>query len=415
MNAIILSVGDELTSGLTVNTNAAWLAQQLMEIGIETAAHITVGDKQGVIEFAIREAIRRAQLILISGGLGPTEDDVTREALAAALGEELVRDETALAQLRQWFASKGRPMSASNERQAMRPASAICLENSAGTAPGLRAVVGDQLIFVMPGVPKEMKVMFARAILPELKQRAGEQITLVTKINTFGHGESVVGEKIRDLMLRGSIPGVGTTVHDGIVSVRIYAAGTRSVAEELTRKTAAVIRQRLGPIIFGEGDDTLELAVGKLLAEKKQTVATAESCTGGMIAEMLTNISGSSTYVDRAWVTYANAAKVEEIGVPAELIAKHGAVSEEVCKLMAEGARRHARTDWAISTTGIAGPGGGSDEKPVGLVWIGLAGENETATRRFIFPGDRFGIRQRAAQMGLALLRWKMMGAGGVI
>ena len=251
--------------------------------------------------------------------------------------------------------------------------------------------------------------MFVEEVLPRLKEMMGERVVMVSKVNTFGRGESVVGEAIGDLMVRGN-PGVGTTVNEGIVAVRIYAAGTRAEAAEMTGRVKAEVRKRLGEICFGEDEERLEEAVAKMLREKRVTVATAESCTGGLMAKLLTDVAGSSAYFLRGWVTYANAAKSEELGVGAELIERHGAVSEEVARAMAEGARRVARTDFGISTTGVAGPEGGSEEKPVGTVGIGVPDAGGTEARRFVFPGDRKGVRLRAAQMGLAMMMWRMKG-----
>jgi len=407
----ILSVGDELISGLTVNTNSAWLSSALAALGITTVAHVTVGDDAAAIAQAIAELAGKAPLLLISGGLGPTADDLTRQALAQALGEGLIEDDQALAQIEAWFARVRRPMSASNRVQAQRPASATCLPNTNGTAPGLRAKKGNCLIFVVPGVPAEMKEMYTRSVLPELQASGGTQVTRIAKLNTFGMGESLLGERLADLMARGNNPAVGTTVHDGIVSVRIYATGTPAQTQAMLEQARATVQQRLGDLVFNQEEGTLEAAVAELLQARRQTIATAESCTGGLLAKLLTDISGSSIYFLRGWVTYSNQAKTEDLAVPAELIARHGAVSQEVATAMASGARRHGASDWALGITGLAGPGGGSPVKPVGLVWIALASPDGVLTRRFIFPGGRQQIRLRAAQMALALLRWKILGS----
>ncbi len=413
MNACILSIGDELISGLTTNTNSSWLSLQLTALGIPTVSHVTVGDQLQPIINAIRHALETCDLLLISGGLGPTEDDLTRQALADALSEQLVEDPDAVLQIEHWFKSNNRVMSPSNRVQAMRPSSASVIENTAGTAPGLHTRKGHVDIFVMPGVPTEMKQMFTRSILPELRPHAGNTITQVTKINTFGMGESILGDKIKDLMARRegpANPSVGTTVHEGIVSVRIYATGAPDEAAAMTDRIRKLVTDRLGPLIYGENDETIELAVGTLLKVRRFTVATAESCTGGLLAKMLTDTPGSSAYFLRGWVTYANAAKRDELYVREELIAAHGAVSEPVALAMADGARKEAETDFALSITGIAGPDGGTPEKPVGTVWIGLATAAGATARRFNFPGDRRAIRQRAAQMALSLLRWHILG-----
>ncbi|MGN6369288.1 MAG: competence/damage-inducible protein A [Phycisphaerae bacterium] len=411
MAAIVISIGDELTSGQTINTNASWLSGQLAGLGIETVAQVTVPDRLLAIVEAIRGAMeKRVEVILISGGLGPTEDDLTRQGLADALGEELVEDPAAVVQIEQWFASRGRKMSGSNRLQALRPRSAEVIPNPAGTAPGLRVERDGMRIYVMPGVPGEMKMMFATYVWDWLNGISGERVTMISKVNTFGRGESVIGEAIKDLMVRGANPSVGTTANEGIVSVRIYATGTVAEVREMTLRVKEEVKKRLGEICFGEDEERIEEVVGKMLKERRRTVATAESCTGGLMAKMLTDVAGSSAYFMRGWVTYANQAKSDELAILPEVIEKHGAVSEEVARAMAEGARRFAETDFAISTTGVAGPEGGSAEKPVGTVLLGLAHEGGTEARRFVFPGDRKGVRLRAAQMGLAMLRWRMRG-----
>lgn len=416
MNATIVSVGDELVSGQTVNTNATWLSAQLAELGIVTSAHVTVGDALELIVPAIQQAAATSDVVLISGGLGPTEDDLTREAVAAALGEDLVADEEARKHLEAFFRRIKRPMTESNVKQAMRPKSAGCLENPQGTAPGLRTRIGKAEVFVMPGVPREMKAMFQTSIAPALGRHAGDQVVRVAKISTFGLGESLVGEKIKDLMVRGGNPAVGTTVHDGIVSVRIYARGTAVAAAEMIASMSQTVRDRLGPIIFGEGDETLDSVVGRMLLEQKRTIATAESCTAGLLANMLTEAPGASAYFMRGWVTYSNQAKADELEISGELIGRHGAVSAEVATAMAEGACRLAGTEMGVGITGIAGPTGGTVEKPVGLVYIALAGSRRTVVKRTIFPGSRAQVRLRAAQMALSMIRWELMGVDlGVI
>ncbi len=298
MNAFLLSIGDELASGLTVNTNSAWLAEQLTGLGIQTIAHVTVGDDLQAIAAAIRAACDHLEaridpadkvaLLLITGGLGPTEDDVTRQALANALNQELVEDADAMLQIERFFKSIHRPMAASNRLQALRPHNASILENAAGTAPGLHACKDATEIFVMPGVPREMKDMFTRSIRPRLESRqAGRSadgqavVTQVTKINTFGLGESNLGEKIMDLMARnvetppadphaGVAVRVGTTVHEGIVSVRLYVTGPRDQAQAATGRVRDIVRQRLGPLVFSEGDEPLEAVVATLLHQHIQ-------------------------------------------------------------------------------------------------------------------------------------------------
>ena len=429
MRAYILSIGDELVTGLTTNTNSGWLAEQLTALGIITAAHITVADDLTPIVSAIRNSLETLKhegdgnggVLLISGGLGPTEDDLTRQALANALNEQLVEEPEAVLEIENWFRARGRIMSPSNRTQALRPSSATCIENRAGTAPGLHASRNGIDIFVMPGVPHEMKDMFTRSVLPTLQKHSGDTVTLVTRLNTFGAGESQIGEQIKDLMARGRNPSVGTTAHEGSVSVRIYATGLRAEAQRMTQEVAAILRKRLGTLIFGENDVTLQAAIAQLLKQSKYTLATAESCTGGLVAKMLTDIPGSSAYFLRGWVTYSNQAKHDDLSVPEPLIEAHGAVSQEVARAMAEGARKFAQSDFALAITGIAGPDGATTDKPLGTVWIALAGPDPgrsadgasgeaTIARKFIFAGDRGFVRLRTAQMALAILRWKLLG-----
>ncbi|NNM87153.1 MAG: competence/damage-inducible protein A [Phycisphaerae bacterium] len=410
MSAIILSIGDELVSGLTVNTNATWLSRQLSAMGISTLRQVTVGDDHNGIAAAIREACGQCRLVLISGGLGPTLDDVTRQALAAALDTTLVEDTTALEQLEAFFQRINRPMAPSNRRQALRPQTAQCLPNSCGTAPGLFASTRSTDIFVVPGVPREMQAMFTQSILPRLGQLSQGLITRTYQLNTFGIGESVIGQRIADLMVRGANPSIGTTVHEGVVSVRIYARGSAAQADAMVEDARGKIIQRLGNAIFSQQEQSLEEALAVLLNEYGPTIAVAESCTGGLLAQMLTSVPGASSYFQRGWVTYSDQAKVEELGVPPELLQTHGAVSEPVALAMAQGALCRAASQWALSITGIAGPDGGTAEKPVGLVYIGLAGPGGTTVRRNIFTGDRAGIRRRSAQMAMTILRLNLQG-----
>ncbi|HTV49092.1 MAG TPA: competence/damage-inducible protein A [Phycisphaerae bacterium] len=410
MNCVIISTGDELVWGLTVNTNASWLSGQLAQMGITCKAHITVGDDRKILAEAIIRACGECELVLITGGLGPTEDDLTRLSLADALSETLVEDAKAVTWIESFFRKLNRPMPASNRLQALRPASAQCVENSAGTAPGLIAKKGATSIYAMPGVPREMKAMFEKSFAPLLACQCSGIITRILKLNTFGAGESWIGEKIADLMQRDTNPRIGTTVHEGVVSVRIYATGSPDETEKMVLEARRQIQERLGALIFSKDQATLEQVLAIMLTESGQTVATAESCTGGLLAELLTNVPGSSKYFLRGWVTYSNAAKEEDLGVAPELINQHGAVSEQVAAAMAKMARQHAKSDWGIGITGIAGPDGGTAEKPVGLVFIAVAGAQETYVRRCQFPGDRADVRGRAALMALTLLRFKMLG-----
>ena len=413
MKAIIISIGDELLLGRTIDTNAAWLSQQLAEIGVSVLAHVTVGDDQAETRDAIDDAARRADWGLVSGGLGPTPDDLTRQALADAMGVDLELREEFVEHIAALFRQFGKEMPERNKVQAMFPVGSRAIENTCGTAPGVQADLHDAVVFVMPGVPREMKVMFERDALPQLTAKSAGRVILTETLWTFGQGESTVAAEIADVMERGRNPAVGTTAQDAKIGVRIIADGeTRAEAERLRDETVAEIRARLGTLIYGQGEDSLAHAVGTLLAERGQTVATAESCTGGLIATTLTDVSGSSAYVLGGVVTYSNDAKIRQLGVPAELIDEHGAVSMPVAEAMAAGCRERYAADWAISVTGIAGPTGGTPDKPVGLVCIALAGPGGCDVREYRFGEhlSRQDVRSRSRWAAINTLRLALLG-----
>jgi nicotinamide-nucleotide amidase len=441
-SAIILSIGDELVLGQTVDTNSAWLSQQLAAIGVRIAAHATVPDDQPAVEEAIRAAAVKCDILLISGGIGPTEDDLTRQALAAVLHVPLELNDVALHALSAFFRFLKREMPESNQIQAMLPRGSTMIQNTCGTAPGIRvdvAVEGSGFrvqgsentaeerkrdgspsvslnphvchIFVVPGVPKEMKAMFLRNILPELQKAGGGAAIVSRTLHTFGLGESSIGEMLGELMKRGRNPSVGTTVAGGVVSVRVnsYFESRERAIEEL-EKTVAACREKLGDLIYGRDDETLATVLAAMLKDSGKRVSTAESCTGGLLAKYLTDTAGSSAYFTHGWVTYANEAKAGELGVSAETLKEHGAVSESVVLEMAEGARRRAGADVSLSISGIAGPDGGTAAKPVGTVCIGLAHAGGASARTFRFSGDREFVRDRSAKMALTMLRFHLIG-----
>ncbi|MBI4578651.1 MAG: competence/damage-inducible protein A [Planctomycetes bacterium] len=413
MDAIIISVGNELTAGQTVDTNTAWLSQRLAEIGAHVTLHVTVADEVAPLEREIRRACELADVVLITGGLGHTEDDLTREALATVLGVGLELNERCLERIRAYFTQRQRPMPQANTGQAMFPIGSTPIDNTCGTAPGIRAAFGRATIYVMPGVPREMQVMYERDVGPELQGRAAGAVILARTIQTFGAGESEIGERIRDLMSRGRNPTVGTTAQQAVIGVRIHAAGAgRTEAEHLLERTAAEIKSRLGPLVFGEDDDTLWSVVTRQLIAAGKKLSTAESCTGGLIAASITDTPGSSACFIDGVVTYSNAAKTRLLAVPADLIAAHGAVSRPVAEAMAHNCRRLSGSDYAISVTGIAGPSGGTPEKPVGLVYIGLAdgGRCDVHEVRLGSFLTRSEIRDRARKYALNLLRLRLMG-----
>ena len=413
MKAHVLSVGTELITGQVVDTNAAWLSAGLAARGVDVVARSTCGDDLAMMVSEIERMARIADLALITGGLGPTEDDLTREALARALGVALVMDEDALENLRRFFQERGREMPPSNQVQAQVPAGARALENACGTAPGIQARLGGCVMYALPGVPREMRQMFERCVLPHLPADGGGRAVAAASFHTAGTTESELGERIRDMMARGRNPTVGTTAREGIISIHIRAAGPQpDAARTLLERDASELERRLGSLVFGRDETTLASAVAGLLVARDATVTTAESCTGGLVATWLTDVPGSSAYFQQGVVTYADEAKTRLLGVPASLIRAHGAVSPEVAEAMARGARERAGADYGLSLTGIAGPTGGTQEKPVGLVHLGLATAYgvDLHTLRFGPHQPRLEIRTRSAVAALNQLRLKLMG-----
>jgi nicotinamide-nucleotide amidase len=409
MNAVIISVGDELISGQTVDTNSAYLARRLAGMGIVTSAHQTVGDDRPAIAAAIKSAAEAVDLVVVTGGLGPTADDLTRQAVADAMGTALATNAQCLAEIEEFFHRRGRTMVPANRIQAMIPLGAEPLANKVGTAPGIAARVAGKPVFVLPGVPAEMEWMFDATVAPRLDRHAG--VVLYHTVHTFGQGESDIASAIVDLMDRGRNPIVGTTVSGGMVTLRIISrsAGPQE-ARRAIRDTVDQLRRRLGAMVVGEGEETMASAVGLLLRQRKQTLAVTESCTGGMIGEMITATAGSSDYFLGGVIAYANQAKTQLLSVPHSVLETHGAVSEPTAIAAAEGCRKLLASDWAIGITGIAGPSGGSESKPVGLVHIALAGPQGTKAYRHVLPGNRATVRLRASLSAMNHLRLALLG-----
>jgi nicotinamide-nucleotide amidase len=409
MDAVILSIGDELVLGQTVDTNAAWLSARLAERGVMTLYHKTVADDLTATVQAIKEGSRAARLMILTGGLGPTEDDLTRQALAAALDRPLQLHRPSLRRIRSFFKSLGRAMPAANEIQAMCPRGSLMLANNWGTAPGVKARIGWTTLYAFPGVPREMTRMYGRYVEPTLTGQA-ERAILTATLRTFGAGESTVAALLGDLMRRDRRPVVGTTVTGGVVSVRIRSdESSAETARRKLRTTVRAARRRLGTLVFGREDDTLAGIVGRCAKHTGTRIAVAESCTGGLVAKMITDVPGASEWFAGGWVVYSNVLKQRELGVPVSLLRHHGAVSEAVACAMARGALRKSGADMAVAITGIAGPGGGSRDKPVGTVWMALAGRGASRrvarVERTRFPGDRDMVRDRAAKTALNMMR----------
>lgn len=427
LSCVLLSVGDELVTGLTTDTNSAWISRRLSAVGVRVVAHATVGDDQPTIERAIREAAEKAEILVITGGIGPTPDDLTREALAGVMGAGLVENPGWIAQMEQMFEERGRQMKPGNRKQAGVPEGAELLWNPVGTAAGIVAKIGECRVYSVPGVPREMEAMFDDHIVPWVGRRVeerGGQVIRTRAIHTFGIGESDLAARLDALLRRGGDDAplqVGTTASRGVVSVRAYARfGGEAEAYETLDTVEKQVREALGELVFGVDDESLPDAVARLLRDhpRQPIVSLAESCTGGLIAKLLTDIPGSSAHFHRGFVTYSNAAKNEILGVPRELLNECGAVSGPVVEAMARGARTREGHGIALAVTGVAGPGGGTSEKPVGTVWIALAAPGKNIdpadpyvfSRRFVFPGDRETVRLRSAYMALTLLRFHLLG-----
>lgn len=411
MIAEIVSIGTELLLGQIVDTNAAYLAQQLSTLGIGVYHRTTVGDNLERATAALRQAVGRADLVITIAGLGPTMDDLTRDAIAAAMDAPLARDMAIAAHLEDWFGRRGYTMTESNLRQACVPAGGRPLPNANGTAPGLLLEKGGKIVVALPGPPNELIPLFETSVLPYLMERtAGErQVIRSRTLRIVGMGESVVEEQTRDLM-DAADPTVAPYAKVGEVHLRVTSrAPDAAAADARIAPVAEEIRRRLGDVVYGEDETTLEQAVVALLTEKHRTVATAESCTGGTLSGRITNVAGSSAIFNVGMVTYSNEAKIHLLKIPAALVGEFGAVSAEVAKAMAQRVRDLAGSNYGLSVTGIAGPGGGTSEKPVGLVYIGLATAEGVAAVKNLFSGGRADVRHRSTQSALDLLRRELL------
>ena len=410
--AAIISVGNELLNGNTVDTNSNWLAGRLLSISIPVVYSCAVIDDIEEIKNAIEYTSGKADIILITGGLGPTDDDITRDGIAKFLDVKLEYHPDIFEKIKKFFAVRNYPMPEKNKIQAYLPAGASEIENNLGTAPGIFYKSGKKIIAAMPGVPSEMKQMFDEAVLPKLKEISGGEFLIVRKVRCIGAGESTIAEMLGDSMNRGRNPLINCTVDCGIITLHIVAkAKDKKTAETMAKKDIEKLCGLLGSLVYGLDEQSLAEVVGKKLLEQKKTLALAESCTGGLIAKMITDVAGSSGYFTYGWVTYSNEAKISELGVEKSLIEQFGVVSSEVAQAMAAGARKKANSDYAIAVTGIAGPQGGSEEKPVGLVYIAIASAEGIDTEQFLFgPRNRDFIRLRTCQNALNLLRLKLGG-----
>ena len=411
MKAEILTIGDELLRGEIVDTNKAFLSERLVSIDVETRFHASVRDDPDDMTDAFRRAAARADAVIVSGGLGPTRDDLTSEVLARAFGLGLVRNAAALDAIRGFFRSLGREMTENNAKQADFPEGAEVLPNPIGTAPGFLLEAQGIPFFCLPGVPRELIKMMDEQVLPRLARRTGSGAVVRARLlRTFGTGESMLDHELADVATSGDVSlGFRTAFPDNYL--RPVARG-RSAEEAEARldRVCAEIRERLGAVVYGEGDETLPEVVGRLLRDAGRTLAVAESCTGGLVAAEITEVPGSSEWFLGGVVAYSNRAKTSFLGVPEALLDRHGAVSDPVARAMAEGARERFGADYGLSTTGISGPSGGSPDKPVGLVHIALARPEGTSAEHFVFPLDRHRHRRLTAQAALDWVRRAVLG-----
>lgn len=413
MNVELFSIGNELVRGFTVDSNSAYLARHLESAGFEVVLHHTVGDDRARAAALIERAMKRSGLIVMTGGLGPTGDDVTREMVCDAAGIGLALDEVQWDRIRRLLQSFGIPLEEGHRQQAMIPLGARVLPNHVGTAPGFLVTSGDCRIAALPGVPAEMRPMVTGELLPALTDGGADRVDVSTRVmRLFGLPESQVGEVVRRWMADDSEPHVGLTASRATLSLYISSRGGDEAERRrrIAQVEEAVLRE-CGEAVFGGGEDELVDVVGRELIRTRQSIAVAESCTGGMVAEQLTRVAGISSVFEEGAVTYGNAAKVRTLGVPADLIELHGAVSEPVARAMAEGIRRRADASVGVAITGIAGPGGGTAEKPVGLVFIGVSYRGRTRVRECRFAGSRQAVRLRSALTALDEVRRLLAGS----
>ncbi|MCK6533279.1 MAG: competence/damage-inducible protein A [Polyangiaceae bacterium] len=402
MSAAVLCIGTELTRGEIVNTNASWLSEELTDRGIEVGAIETIADDRPLIVETLHRLSAKHLVIVCTGGLGPTTDDITSECVAEALGVPLVRDEASLAAIRTRMEKFGRVMAESNKKQADFPTGARVLQNRKGTAPGFQVALGHAQAFFMPGVPREMKSMFGEQVAPALEPFVKGQMFQV-RLKTFGMTESAVNDRLDGIEAEHAVT-LAYRAHFPEIEVKVLARGDNCA--DRARTAADAVITRLGPdVVYGEGDVTFAQQLGKLLVERKLTLAVAESCTGGTVGRLLTERGGASEFFVGGVICYANRVKEGLLGVPAPLLAEHGAVSAPVARSMAQGALAELGSDLALALTGVAGPGGGTSDKPVGLVHFAVASLAGISDRQMVFPGSRTQVRDLAAFAGLSLVR----------
>lgn len=409
MEVELITIGDEILIGQTIDTNSAWMAKQLIQIGLKISVITSIKDEHSEIIKALHAAEGRAPLVLMTGGLGPTKDDITKIALCDYFKTELVRNAEVLKRIEQYFSDRGRPILESNREQADLPKACTILSNTLGTASGMWFERGNTIFVSMPGVPYEMKGIMESEVIPRVEKRFSLPALYHKTIMTEGIGESFLAEIIaewEESLIEENIK-IAYLPSPGIVKIRLSAEGGNQIEllQSKVNRKADELKQLVPQYIFGEDDISMQKAIGNLLLQHKKTISAAESCTGGYISHLLTSISGSSEYFLGSVISYSNEAKVKLLNVKREDIEEFGAVSEQVVKQMAVGARAHLGSDFALATSGIAGPDGGSEEKPVGTVWIAIAGEEGVYAKRFLFEKNRQRNIQRASYAALSMIR----------
>ncbi|MES2690654.1 MAG: competence/damage-inducible protein A [Bacteroidota bacterium] len=411
MNAEIITIGDEILIGQIIDTNSSWLGSELSKVGIQVVHRTSVSDQKAAIVNALNDAKKRAGVIIMTGGLGPTKDDITKLTLSEYFNSPLIINNEVLEWVRGIFKKRNLPMVDSNNAQAMVPANCEVLFNRSGTAPGMWFDQDGKIFISMPGVPFEMKVIFEEQCIPRLLKKFDLPVITHRTILTSNIGESFLAQKIEDLE-NSLAPHIKLAYLPGIGQVRLRFSGTHTHYETLQReleKIIATLYDQVGEYIYGEEDDSLEKNVGVLLHGNNATLSTAESCTGGYIAHLITSVPGSSSYYKGSIVSYANEIKINELGVDPDTLKTLGAVSEDCVKQMAEGIRKKYNTTYSIATSGIAGPDGGSDEKPVGTVWVAISSPKQTLAKKFSMGDHRERTIQRTAIQALDMLRKLMM------
>jgi nicotinamide-nucleotide amidase len=410
LSAEIIAIGSELLTPTKTDTNSLWLTEKLNENGIEVKLKTVVGDDELRLKETIKDALNRSDVVITTGGLGPTEDDITRQVSADAVGRKLIFRENILADISKKFRKMNREMPEINKRQAFIIENADILPNPNGSAPGMFVEIDNKYLILLPGPPRELKPMFENFVLPKLKQTVGEIYVKRKVLRVTGMGESAVDELIAPIYTLYKNPQTSTLFNRSEIEIQLTAQGkSESEAYQLLEELADKIVEKLGSAVFAVNGELMEEVIGQLLIENGKTLAVAESCTGGLIAQRLTEIPGASKFFIEGVIAYANAAKIRSLNVAPDLIEIFGAVSAEVAEAMAKGLLERAGTDFVISITGIAGPNGATEDKPVGLVFIGYASKAEVKSIKLNLPGDRHLIRWRASQAALDFLRRKMI------